>query len=69
MRYEWAMAPSLGRFEPLVWWVGRLAIGVAIVAGVVGIWRPWATAVGACGLALLATSMFFELRGRTQARR
>lgn len=69
MLYEWGMAPSRGKFEPAVWWVGRLAIGVAIIAGVVGIWLPWATVVGVCGLALLATSMFFEQRHRRPARR
>jgi hypothetical protein len=58
------MAPTLGRFEPLVWWVGRLAIGVAIAVGIIGIWRPWATAVGVVALALWATGMFVELRQR-----
>jgi hypothetical protein len=48
----------------VVWWVGRLAIGVAIVVGIIGIWRPWAAVVGVVALALWATGMFVELRQR-----
>jgi hypothetical protein len=69
MRYEWGMAPTLGRFEPLVWWVGQLAIGVAIAVGIIGIRRPGAAVVGVVAFALWTIGMFVELRQRRLVRR
>jgi hypothetical protein len=52
-----------------VWWIGRLAIGVAIAVGIIGIWRPWTAVVGVVAFALWATGMLVELRQRRLARR